>query len=47
MYNETITYYSKYAPNKKMPSEYDIDFWEENRTCGDDVKVYIKFASSG
>lgn len=47
MYNETITYYAKNPPNKKIPSEYDIEFWEENRTCGDDVKVYIKFSSHG
>lgn len=42
MYNETITYYSKTPPNKgKLPS-FDITFWEENRTCGDDLTVYIK-----
>ena len=42
MYNETITYYSKTPPNRGVLSEYDISFWEENRTCGDDLKVYIK-----
>ena len=42
MYNETITYYSKTPPNKWVLSEFDISFWEENRTCGDDLKVYIK-----
>ena len=42
MYNETITYYSKTPPNKGVLPEYDISFWEENRTCGDDLKVYIK-----
>ncbi len=42
MYNETIIYYSKTPPNKGILSEYDISFWEENRTCGDDLKVYIK-----
>lgn len=42
MYNETITYYSKTPPNKWMLEDYDISFWEENRTCGDDLKVYIK-----
>ena len=42
MYNETITFYSKTPPNKgKLPS-FDISFWEENRTCGDDLTVYIK-----
>lgn len=42
MYNETIVFYSKNPPNKGVLSEYDISFWEENRTCGDDLKVYIK-----
>lgn len=42
MYNETITFYSKTPPNKGVLDEYDISFWEENRTCGDDLKVYIK-----
>ncbi len=41
MYNETITFYSKTPPNKGVPERYDISFWEENRTCGDDLKVYI------
>lgn len=42
MYNETITFYSKTPPNKGVLEDYDISFWEENRTCGDDLKVYIK-----
>jgi nitrogen fixation NifU-like protein len=42
MYNETIIYYSKHPQNKKVLENYDIEFWEENRTCGDDLKVYIK-----
>lgn len=42
MYNETITYYSKTPPNRGVLEEYDISFWEENRTCGDDLKVYIQ-----
>lgn len=42
MYNETITFYSKTPPNKWLLESYDISFWEENRTCGDDLKVYIK-----
>lgn len=41
MYNETITFYSKTPPNKWVPESYDISFWEENRTCWDDLKVYI------
>jgi len=42
MHNETITFYSKNPPNKWKLESYDISFWEENRTCGDDLKVYIK-----
>ncbi len=42
MYNETITYYSKTPLNRWVLPEYDISFWEENRTCWDDLKVYIK-----
>lgn len=42
MYNETITYYSKTPPNRGVLVDADVSFWEENRTCGDDLKVYIK-----
>ena len=42
MFNETISFYSKTPPNKGVLPDYDISFWEENRTCGDDLKVYIK-----
>ena len=42
MYNETITFYSKTPPNKGVLENYDISFWEDNRTCWDDLKVYIK-----
>lgn len=41
MYNETITYYSKTPPNKWVLENPDVSFWEENRTCWDDLKVYI------
>jgi nitrogen fixation protein NifU and related proteins len=41
MYNETITFYSKTPPNKGVLPSYTISFWEENRICGDDLKVYI------
>jgi len=41
MYNETITYYSKTPPNKGVLENADVSFWEENRTCWDDLKVYI------
>jgi len=42
MHNETITFYSKNPPNKWELDNYDISFWEANRTCWDDLKVYIK-----
>lgn len=42
MYNETITFYAKTPPNRGVLEKFDIEFWEENRSCGDDLKVYIK-----
>jgi NifU-like protein involved in Fe-S cluster formation len=42
MYNETIIYYSKNHPNKKKLDDFDVEFWEDNKTCWDDLKVYIK-----
>lgn len=42
MYNEIITYYSRNPVNKGKLEDYDIKFQEENRTCWDDLKVYIK-----
>lgn len=42
MYNETISFYSKTPPNKGVLKNYDIEYWEENRVCWDDLKVYIK-----
>ncbi|PID87445.1 hypothetical protein CSB07_01400 [Candidatus Gracilibacteria bacterium] len=45
MYNETIVFYSKTPPNKGILGDFDIEFWEKNRTCGDDLKVYLKINS--
>ena len=42
MYNETIIYYSKNPTNKGKLDNFGIEFWEENRTCWDDLKVYLK-----
>lgn len=42
MYNETITFYSKTPPNKGVLENYNVSYWEENRICWDDLKVYIK-----
>ena len=46
MYNETIIYYSKNPVNKGKLDNYDIEFWEENRTCWDDLKVYLKIENN-
>lgn len=42
MYNEIITYYSKNPVNKGKLENYTIEHWQDNRTCWDDIKVYIK-----
>lgn len=42
MHNETIIFYSKNPTNKWVLDDYNIEFYEENRTCWDDLKVYIK-----
>ncbi len=47
MYNEVVTFYAKTPPNKWVPWKFDISFWEENRTCGDDLKVYISLDNDG
>lgn len=42
MHNEIIKYYGKTPPNKWVLEKFDITHLEENRTCWDDLKVYIK-----
>lgn len=42
MFNETIIFYSKNPPNKGILEQFDISYWEENRICWDDLKVYLK-----
>ncbi len=42
MYNETIIFYSKKPPNKGTLPQFNISFWEENRICGDDLKVFMQ-----
>jgi len=46
MYNETIVYYSKNHPNKLVLDDFDVEFWEDNRTCWDDLKVYLKIENN-
>lgn len=42
MYNETIVYYSKNHPNKSIMKNFDATFDEENRSCWDNISVYLK-----
>lgn len=42
MHNDIIIHYSKNPFQKYVLEDYDIEFYEENRTCWDDLKVYIK-----
>jgi len=42
MYNETIVYYSKNPVNKWELDNFDVEYFEENEICWDDLKVYIK-----
>lgn len=42
MYNETITYYSKNPFNKFEMDFYDVEYYEENELCWDDLKVFLK-----
>lgn len=42
MYNDTIIYYSKNPTNKWVLDNYDVKHWEDNRTCWDDLKIYVK-----
>ncbi len=42
MANEVITYYSKNPPNKMALENFDVKFSEENRSCSDDITVYLK-----
>ena len=42
MYNETITFYSKSPPNKWVLENFDINHFEDNSICWDDLEVYLK-----
>jgi len=42
MNNEVITFYSKTPPNKVALENFDVKFSEENRSCSDDITVYLK-----
>jgi NifU-like protein involved in Fe-S cluster formation len=40
--NETIQYYSRNPGNKGVLEDYTVSHWEDNRACGEDLKVYLK-----
>jgi nitrogen fixation NifU-like protein len=42
MYNETIVYYSKNPVNKSELDNFDVEYFEENEICWDDLKVFLK-----
>lgn len=42
MNNEVIVFYSKTPPNKESLENFDVKFSEENRSCSDDITVYLK-----
>ncbi len=42
MYNETITYYSKNPFNKFEMDNFDVEYFEENEVCWDDLKIFLK-----
>lgn len=46
MYNEVITYYSKNPFNKEKLENYDVEYYEENRSCWDDLIVYLKIVDN-
>ncbi len=46
MFNEIIAFYSKTPPNKWILKNYNITYFEENRTCWDDLKVYIEIKNN-
>jgi len=46
MYNETITYYSKKPFNKFEMDNYDVEYFEENELCWDDLKIFLKIKNN-
>jgi len=46
MYNEIIRFYSKTPPNKWELKDYSISYFENTRTCWDDLKIYIKIENN-
>ncbi len=46
MYNEIITFYSKTPPNKGKLKDYSISYFEDTRTCWDDLEIYIKIENN-
>ena len=46
MYNEIITYYSKNPFNKFELDDYDVEYFEENELCWDDLKIFLKIENN-
>jgi len=42
MYNEKIVFYAKNPVNKWKIDDFDIEYHEENRTCWDELTIYLK-----
>ncbi len=41
MYNDIIMYYAKNPVNRWKLDNFNVEFFEENRTCWDDLVVYM------
>ena len=46
MTNEIITFYSKTPPNKFELADFTIKFSEENRSCSDNITVFLKIENN-
>lgn len=47
VYNETILAYAKNPPNKLKLENPSITHYEENRTCGDAMEVFLQISPGG
>ncbi len=46
MYNDIITYYAKNPVNRWKLDNFNVEFFEENRTCWDDLTIYLKIENN-
>jgi NifU-like protein involved in Fe-S cluster formation len=47
VYNDTILAYAKNPPNKIKLENPSVTHFEENRTCGDSLEVFLKIDLEG